>query len=248
MVPGVPPLTESGLRFAVAMAPTLILLPLGMLASSRCYTPRRLGNPLEESIGIAKAVFFSFLTPRGVGLLHRHPLSREFLVNFLCVGQGCSLPLAREMRSGYEVVGCIARDSNALAQGGKPAPTLGSVSDSVMVTDGARPWPTSAGSGSTCARWAASRSSTSQVHVPRGPLVAQARLQLSRQLVPHRRPDRHAADRSGRPWQARGVLRRVALTPVDVGGSRPPSPSPSTGSTIAGSTVSPRPFRSRNPS
>jgi len=187
LVPGVAPATESGLRFAVAVAPALVALTLAILSRTRCYTPRSLANPLEESIGIAKAVIFSFITVAALSYFTDTDLSRGFLVSFLCVGAALLLAgrrllrlwlrrrrvagaalthrvvlvgeagsvrqlsdlLAREMRSGYEVVGYVVRGPDALEPGGLPARTLASVSDvasscaswgadSVMVTDGAR--------------------------------------------------------------------------------------------------------------
>jgi len=86
LVPGLPPVTESGWRFAIAMTPALIGLTLVMLAWTGCYTPRRLGNPLAESVGIAKAVFFSFVTVAASSYFTDTNLSRGFLVSFLCVG------------------------------------------------------------------------------------------------------------------------------------------------------------------
>ena len=187
LVPGVAPATESGLRVAFAMTPSLIALTLWMLACTRCYTTRSLGNSLEESIGIAKAIFFSFVTVAASSYFTDTDLSRGFLVSFLCTGaallaverqllrwrlrrrrvagaalshravlvgsstsvQQLSGLLAREMRSGYQVVGYIVHDPDALNDGVLPTGALGSVSDvtslctrwgadSVMVTDGSQ--------------------------------------------------------------------------------------------------------------
>lgn len=187
LVPGVDPATEAGLWVAFAMTPALIALTLAMLAWTRCYSTRSLGNSLEESIGIAKAVFFSFVTVAASSYFTGTDLSRGFLVSFLCVGAGLlalerqllrlrlrrhrvagaalshravlvgstssvqqlSALLAREMRSGYQVVGYIVSDPEALTNGALPARAFGSVcdvtsfcalwgADSVMVTDGAQ--------------------------------------------------------------------------------------------------------------
>ncbi|HEV2798090.1 MAG TPA: sugar transferase [Nocardioides sp.] len=186
IVPGVEPATESGLRVAFAVTPALILLTLAMLAWTRCYTTRSLGNSLEESVGIVKAVFFSCVTVAASSYFTGIELSRGFLVSFLCVAGGLlaverqllrrrlcrqriaraglchrvvlvgssssvqqlSTLLARELRSGYQVVGYVVHDPEALLDVILPVRAGGSAAelrafcvqwgaDSVMVTDGA---------------------------------------------------------------------------------------------------------------
>ena len=98
LVPGVSLATESGLRFAFQTAPALIALTLVMLAWTRCYTPRRLGSPLEESVAIAKAVFFSFVTVAASSYFTDTSLSRGFLVSFLFVGAALLLAERQVLR------------------------------------------------------------------------------------------------------------------------------------------------------
>lgn len=98
LVPGVTPVTDSGVRFALLMTPALIVLTLGMLAWTHCYTPRRLGSPLEESVGVVEAVFFSFVTIAAVSYFTDTSLSRGFLLSFLVVGAALLLTERKVIR------------------------------------------------------------------------------------------------------------------------------------------------------